>query len=66
MSRDYVHHDQGVCITSYAAECRTVKQIVSLVPCASLPALDAKMFYVLASRATHRAIFYTDCKEKPR
>jgi conjugative relaxase-like TrwC/TraI family protein len=63
MPRDYVHLDQGVCITSYATECRTVKQIVALTPCASLNTLDAKTFYVLASRATHKAIFYTDCKE---
>ena len=69
MSRDNVHLDQGVCITSYAAECRTVKQIVSLVPCASLPALDAKTFYVLASRATHRLSFIPTAKKrlkKPR
>ena len=25
--------------------------------------LHAKTFYVLASRATHRAVFFTDCKE---
>ena len=25
--------------------------------------MDSKAFYVLASRATHRAVFYTDCKD---
>jgi hypothetical protein len=25
--------------------------------------MDAKTFYVLASRATHKAIFFTDCKD---
>jgi hypothetical protein len=63
MDRDFVHLDQGFCITSYASECRTVKQIVALTPLSALTAMDAKTFYVLASRATHRAIFFTDCKE---
>jgi len=63
MRRDFLHVTQGVCITSYAAECRTVKQIVALAPCSTLTAMDAKTFYVLASRATHSALFYTDCKE---
>src|SRR5262249_15732395 len=63
MPRDFVHLDQGVCITSYATECRTVNQIVALTPCAALTAMDAKTFYVLANRATHKTNFYTDCKE---
>jgi ATP-dependent exoDNAse (exonuclease V) alpha subunit len=61
--RDFMHLDQGVCITSYATQCRTVRQVVALAPISSFAELDAKTFYVLASRATHRAIFFTDCKE---
>ena len=57
------HLDQGVCITSHASQCRTVRQIVALVPIQSLAQMDSKAFYVLASRATHRAVFYTDCKD---
>jgi conjugative relaxase-like TrwC/TraI family protein len=63
MRRDFMHLDQGVCITSYATQCRTVRQVVALCPLSSFAEMDAKTFYVLASRATHRAIFYTDCKE---
>jgi hypothetical protein len=63
MSRDFVHLDQGVCITSHASQCRTVRQIVALTPIGSFAQMDAKAFYVLASRATHRAVFYTDCKD---
>jgi conjugative relaxase-like TrwC/TraI family protein len=63
MRRDFLHLDQGVCITSYATQCRTVRQVVALCPLSSFAEMDAKTFYVLASRATHRAIFYTDCKE---
>jgi hypothetical protein len=40
-----------------------VRQIVALVPIQSFGQVDSKAFYVLASRATHRAVFYTDCKD---
>ena len=61
LNRDFVHLDQGVCITSYASECRTVRQVVAIAPLNS--EMHAKTFYVLASRATRRAVFFTDCKE---
>ena len=63
MRRDFLHLDQGVCITSYAAECETVRQMVAICPLSSFSEMDAKTFYVLLSRATHRAVFFTDCKE---
>jgi conjugative relaxase-like TrwC/TraI family protein len=63
LRRDFVHIDQGVCITSYASECRTVRQVVAIAPLNSFAEMHAKTFYVLASRATHRAVFFTDCKE---
>ena len=63
LKRDFVHIDQGVCITSYASECRTVRQVVAIAPLNSFAEMHAKTFYVLASRATHRAVFFTDCKE---
>ena len=63
MAKDFVHLDQGVCITSHASQCRTVRQVVALVPIQSFAQMDSKAFYVLASRPTHRAVFYTDCKD---
>ena len=63
LKRDFAHIDQGVCITSYASECRTVRQVVAIAPLNSFAEMHAKTFYVLASRATHRAVFFTDCKE---
>ena len=63
MHRDFLHLDQGVCITSYASECRTVRQMVAIAPLSSFAELDAKTFYVVVSRATHRAVFFTECKE---
>jgi conjugative relaxase-like TrwC/TraI family protein len=62
MAKGFLHLDQGICITSYASQCRTVRQIVALAPIQSFAQMDAKTFYVLASRATHKAIFFTDCK----
>jgi hypothetical protein len=66
MARDFLRIDQGVCITSHASECRTVRQIVGLVPLSAMDALDEKAFYVMVSRATHKAIMYTDCKDALR
>jgi hypothetical protein len=66
MAKDFVHLDQGVCITSHASQCRTVRQIVALAPLSCLEQMNAKAFYVLSSRATHRAVFFTDCKDALR
>ena len=63
MQRDFLHLDQGVCITSYAAECRGAWQIAAIAPLLSFAELDAKTFYVLVSRAEYRSLFFTDCKE---
>jgi conjugative relaxase-like TrwC/TraI family protein len=63
MSANFVHLDQGVCTTSYSTQCRTVDRITVLAPCAALGAMDARCFYVLASRARHQAVFFTDCAE---
>src|SRR6202140_5141069 len=46
-----------------SSECRTVRQVVAIAPLNSFAEMHAKTFYVLASRATHRAVFFTDCKE---
>jgi hypothetical protein len=40
-----------------------VRQVVAIAPLNSFAEMHAKTFYVLASRATHRAVFFTDCKE---
>jgi hypothetical protein len=63
LRRDFLHLDQGICITSYAAECLGVNQMIGIAPLTALPGMDAKAFYVMTSRASDRAIFYTDLKE---
>ena len=54
MRRDGARIDQGVCITSYASQCRTVDQVVVL-PDGS----DAKSWYVSLSRAREAMHVYT-------
>ena len=53
MRRDGARIDQGVCITSYASQCRTVDQVVVL------PEADAKGWYVSLSRTREAMHVYT-------
>jgi hypothetical protein len=57
MLRDGARIDQGVCITSYASQCRTVDQVVVLPDGA-----DAKGWYVSLSRARKAMHVYTHDK----
>jgi hypothetical protein len=61
MRRDGARIDQGVCVTSYASQCRTVDQVVML-PDGS----DAKAWYVSLSRAREAMHVYTRDKEALR
>jgi hypothetical protein len=54
MRRDGARIDQGVCITSYASQCRTVYQVVVLPD-----GCDAKGWYVSLSRAREAMHVYT-------
>jgi conjugative relaxase-like TrwC/TraI family protein len=54
MRRDGARIDQGVCVTSYASQCRTVDQVVVLPDGA-----DAKSWYVSLSRAREAMHVYT-------
>jgi hypothetical protein len=63
IARDFARLDQGVCITSYATECRTVDQIVPVLPMRTFGQVNDEAWYVLVSRARHRVVAFTDCKE---
>ena len=63
ITRDFARLDQGVCITSYATECRTVDQIVPVLPMRAFAQVNDEAWYVLVSRARHRVVAFTDCKE---
>lgn len=62
MQRDFLRIDQGVCITGYATECRTVDQIVPVLPMRAFAQVNDEAWYVLVSRARHRVVAITDCK----
>jgi hypothetical protein len=63
VARDFARLDQGVCITSYATECRTVDQIVPVLPMRAFAQVNDESWYVLVSRARYRVVAFTDCKE---
>jgi conjugative relaxase-like TrwC/TraI family protein len=63
MERAFARIDQGVCVTSYATECRSVDQIVPLLPMRAFAQVNDESWYVLVSRARHKVIALTDCKE---
>ncbi len=50
VANDYLHMDQGHCVTGYSTECRTVDQYIGLAPIAALSALDAEDVYVGTTR----------------
>lgn len=52
-----------MCVTPYATECRTVDQIVPLLPMRAFAQVNDESWYVLVSRAWHKVIALTDCKE---
>ncbi|MCB0711325.1 MAG: relaxase domain-containing protein [Ignavibacteriae bacterium] len=63
ISADFGHLAHAHCITSYAAQGRTVDEVFVYQPAATFPATDAKQFYVSVSRARDAVHIYTDDKE---
>jgi conjugative relaxase-like TrwC/TraI family protein len=63
LPHDYGHIAHAHCVTSYAAQGRTVQEVFISQPAATFPATDAKQFYVSVSRAKERVSIYTDDKE---
>ena len=63
LSQDYGHLAHAHCVTSYAAQGKTVDEVFISQPAATFQATDAKQLYVSVSRARERARIYTDDKE---
>lgn len=63
LRQDYGHLAHAHCVTSYAAQGKTVDEVFISQPAATFPATDAKQLYVSVSRARERARIYTDDKE---
>lgn len=58
------HIDHAHCITSYAAQGKTVDEVFIHQPAATFPATDARQFYVSVSRGRENVHIYTDSKEQ--
>lgn len=63
LRRDFGHIAHAHCITSYAAQGKTVDEVFIHQPADTFAATDAKQFYVSVSRGRDKAHIYTDDKE---
>lgn len=64
LDKDFGHIDHAHCITSYAAQGKTVDEVFIHQPAATFVATDAKQFYVSVSRGRDDVHIYTDDKEQ--
>ena len=64
LDRDHGHLAHSYCVTSHAAQGKTVDEVFISQPAATFAATDAKQFYVSVSRGRDRARIYTDDKEQ--
>ena len=60
LAADGDHLAHGYAVTSHAGQGRTVDRVLVAQSAASLPASDARQFYVSVSRARERVTVYTD------
>lgn len=63
LPKNFGHISHAHCITSYAAQGKTVDEVLITQPANTFPATDAKQFYVSVSRAREKVTIYTDDKE---
>lgn len=66
VSRDYGHFDFGYVVTSHAAQGKDRDQAIVAIGKQSLPAVNAKQFYVTASRGKEDLMIFVDDKEAVR
>jgi len=64
IDKEFVHIAHAHCITSYAAQGKTVDEVFISQPGATFGATDAKQFYVSISRGRDNARIYTDDKQQ--
>lgn len=60
VKKDFGHIDHAYCVTSYAAQGKTVDEVFIWQPAATFAVTDAKQFYVSVSRGRDKATIYTD------
>jgi hypothetical protein len=66
MVRGGLHIDQGIAISSHAAQSKTVDQVVVSVPIESFSQANEAQFYVSMSRAREAMHLFTDSKDALR
>ena len=66
VSRDYGHWDLGYVVTSHAAQGKDRQLAMAAMGSESLPAVNAKQFYVTASRGSRDVAIYVDDKAAVR
>ena len=63
LDKDFGHIAHAHCITSHAAQGKTVDEVLIAQPSATFAATDAKQFYVSVSRGRDSVRIYTDDKQ---
>lgn len=66
VGKDYGHLDLGYVITSHASQGKDRKLAIAAMGASSLPAINAKQFYVTVSRGSEDVAIYVDDKAKVR
>lgn len=66
IDRDYAHLDLGYVITSHAAQGKDRDLAIAAMGSQSLPAINARQFYVTASRGKEDVAIYVDDKQAVR
>ena len=64
LDREFGHLSHAYCVTSHAAQGKTVDEVFVAQPAATFPATDAKQVYVSVSRGRDRARIYTDDRDE--
>lgn len=66
VNRDYAHLDLGYVITSHASQGKDRQIAIAAMGSRSLPAINAKQFYVTVSRGREDVVLYVDDKAAVR
>ena len=66
VDRDYGHFDLGYVVTSHASQGKDRQVAIAAMGSTSLPAINAKQFYVTVSRGSEDVAIYVDDKAKVR
>lgn len=66
VDREYGHLDFGYVVTSHASQGKTTKLSIAAMGAQSLPAINAKQFYVTVSRGSEDVAIYVDDKARVR